>query len=72
MIRPEPSGGPNFYPWATDARYEFHIDNDGDAKADLTSRWPFRDDRTPSPADSFTGLGTFLYNNGPVTSWWCR
>ncbi|MEP6760294.1 MAG: DUF4331 domain-containing protein [Sporichthyaceae bacterium] len=64
----KPAGGPNFYPWATDARYEFHVDNDGDAKADLTYRYTFRDSRTPGPADSFTGLGTFLYNNGQVTS----
>ena len=64
----EPAGGPNFYPWATDARYEIHVDNNGDAKADLTYRWTFRTTRTPSPGDSFTGLGTFLYNNGPVTS----
>ena len=34
----EPAGGPNFYPWATDAQYDFNIDNDGDAKADLTYR----------------------------------
>jgi uncharacterized protein DUF4331 len=64
----EPAGGPNFYPWATDARYEIHIDNNGDAKADLTYRWTFRNSRTPGPADSFSGNGTFLYNNGPVTS----
>src|SRR3954469_9495058 len=32
----EPNGGPNFYPWATDARYDINIDNDGDAKPDLT------------------------------------
>ena len=64
----EPAGGPNYYPFATDARYEFHVDNDGDAKADLTYRYTFRDDRTPRPADSFSGLGTFLYNNGQVTS----
>ena len=26
----EPGGGPNFYPWATDARYDVNIDNDDD------------------------------------------
>jgi hypothetical protein len=31
----EPSGGPNFYPWATDARYNIKIDNDYDAKPDV-------------------------------------
>ena len=64
----EPTGGPNFYPWATDARYDIKIDNDYDAKPDVIYRWTFRDARTPKPSDSFTGNGTFLYNNGPVTS----
>jgi len=66
----EPAGGPNFYPWATDARHDVHIDNDGDARPDITYRWVFTDSRTPGPGpgDSFTGNGTFLYNNGPVTS----
>jgi Domain of unknown function (DUF4331) len=57
----EPNGGPNFYPWATDANYDINIDNDGDAKADLTYRWTFR-------TDDRRGRATFLYNNGPVTS----
>jgi len=64
----EPAGGPNFYPWATDAAYDFHIDNDHDAKADLTYRWVFKDSATPGPEDSFSGNGTFLYNNGQVTT----
>ncbi|GLZ41942.1 hypothetical protein Acsp05_55660 [Actinokineospora sp. NBRC 105648] len=57
----EPNGGPNFYPWATDAHYDINIDNDGDAKADLTYRWTFR-------TDDRRGKNTFLYDNGPVTS----
>jgi hypothetical protein len=64
----EPSGGPNFYPWATDARYDVKIDNDYDARPDVIYRWTFRDARTPMPSDSFTGNGTFLVTNGPVTS----
>ncbi len=64
----EPAGGPNFYPWATDARYKVNIDNDYDAKPDLVYTWKFRTTRTPKASDSFTGNGTFLYNNGPVTS----
>ncbi len=67
----EPGGGPNFYPWATDAHYDINIDNDGDAKADLVYRWTFTTSREPGDGankDSFTGNGTFLYNNGPVTS----
>lgn len=57
----EPDGGPNFYPFATDARYYINIDNDGDGVADARFRWTFQniDDR---------GNSTFLYNNGPVTT----
>ncbi len=64
----EPAGGPNFYPWATDAHYKINIDNDYDAKPDVVYTWKFRTTRTPKASDSFTGNGTFLYNNGPVTS----
>jgi hypothetical protein len=57
----EPNGGPNFYPFATDATYNIHVDNDGNGKPDATFRWKFRTiDRR--------GNDTFLYNNGPVTS----
>jgi hypothetical protein len=57
----EPNGGPNFYPWGEGVHYDFNIDHDGDAKADITYRWTFKnvDNR---------GTDTFLYNNGPVTS----
>jgi hypothetical protein len=57
----EPNGGPNFYPWATGAAYDFNIDNDGDAVADLIYRWEFSTQDT-------RGTDTFLYNNGPVTT----
>lgn len=81
----DPSGGPNFYPWATDAAYDINIDNNGDAKADITYRWTFKDvdtrgttnhgDNTAGHLDSAgkpiapSGVdGTFLYNDGAVTS----
>ena len=55
----EPNGGPNFYPFAENAKYNFNIDNDGDAVADVVYSWQFknhiRDD-----------AGQFLYNTGPV------
>lgn len=56
----EPNGGPTFYPWAEGAHYDINVDSDGDAKPDLTYRWIFQtqDNRE----------GTFLYDNGPVTS----
>jgi hypothetical protein len=57
----EPNGGPNFYPFATDARYNIFVDNNGDAKPDATFRWTFKNiDRR--------GNDTFLYNKGPVNS----
>lgn len=57
----EPNGGPNFFPFATDARYLINVDSDGDAKPDTIFRWTFTnvDNR---------GNSTFLYNNGPVES----
>ena len=64
----EPAGGPNNFPWATDAHYDINIDNNGDAKADLIYRWTFTNSRTPKASDSFSGNGTFLTNNGQVTS----
>ncbi|MFD9736031.1 DUF4331 domain-containing protein [Umezawaea sp. NPDC059074] len=57
----EPNGGPNFYPWATDAHYDINIDNDGDAVPDLTYRLTFK-------TDDKRGTDTFLYNNGVVSS----
>ncbi len=56
----EPNGGPTFYPWAEGAYHDINIDSDGDSEPDLTYRWIFE---TQDGRD-----GTFLYNNGPVTS----
>jgi hypothetical protein len=64
----EAAGGPNFFPWETDARFDVNVDNNGDAKADLIYRWTFKTSRTPKASDSFSGNGTFLTNNGQVTS----
>nr|WP_221381664.1 DUF4331 domain-containing protein [Actinoplanes polyasparticus] len=57
----EPDGGPNFYPFASDAAYRINVDSDGDAKPDAVFRWTFKN------VDK-RGNSTFLYNNGPVTS----
>src|SRR5262252_2559970 len=55
-----PAGGPNFYEFGDDVRYEIHIDNDGDGHADITYRFQFQTKlRDPE---------TFLYNTGPITS----
>ncbi len=56
----EPAGGPNFYSFATDAQYDIHIDNNADAKPDVTFRWTFK--------DHYVSGDTFLAATGPVTS----
>ena len=36
-------GGPNYFDLEDDARYEIHVDNNGDAKEDITFRFAFSD-----------------------------
>jgi hypothetical protein len=58
----DPAGGPNFYPFGADGyRYNIKVDNNGDAKPDITYQWTFTND------DKRAG-NTFLYANGPVNS----
>jgi len=57
----DPAGGPNFYPFATDAHYDININNNGDATAQITYRWTFK-------TEDKRGTSTILYNNGPVNS----
>lgn len=57
----EPNGGPNFYPFAEDARYNILVDNVGDAKPHVQYTWTFKNNYRD---DS----GQFLYNTGPVKS----
>jgi hypothetical protein len=64
----EPGGGPNFYPWDDKARYEIHVDNNGDAFPDITYRWLFKDVDNRGTAERGAQDGTFLYNDGPVSS----
>ncbi len=52
--------GPNFYKFDDDAVYEIHIDNDGDAKENITYQFRFRTE--------VRNQNTFLYNTGQVTS----
>ena len=56
----EPAGGPNFYAWDDGVRYDINIDNDADARPDITYRWVFK--------DHYRNPNTFLYNTGQVTS----
>lgn len=54
----EPAGGPNFHSFSNSGVYEIHIDNNGDAKEDVTYQFTFR--------RSVRNASTFLYNTGPV------
>jgi len=55
-----PPGGPNFYSFDDNAQYDINIDNNGDAKPDITYRYTFK---------TTVGDGnTFLYNTGPIKS----
>ena len=56
----EPAGGPNFYEFGDDVRYEIHVDNNGDGQPDVTYRFQFQT-RLRNP-------DTFLYNTGPILS----
>lgn len=38
----DPQGGPNFYQFDQNALYEIHIDNNGDAKEDITFQFRFK------------------------------
>src|SRR5438128_10060288 len=53
-------GGPNFGHFSDNVLYEIHIDNNADAKEDITYQFRFR-------TDTRNG-NTFLYNTGQVTS----
>ncbi|MFG2978875.1 DUF4331 domain-containing protein [Streptomyces sp. NPDC048331] len=57
----EPNGGPNFYAFGDDLRYNIKVDNDGDGNSDVTYTWRFRN----SYRDA---ANQFLYNTGQVTS----
>ena len=55
-----PAGGPNFFEFGDDVLYSIYIDNDGDARPDITYQFRFSSQlRNPE---------TFLYNTGPINS----
>src|SRR5918994_3015960 len=54
------AAGPNFYKFGEDVLYEINVDNDGDARDDLSFQFRFQN-RTNNG-------NTFLYNTGPITS----
>ena len=56
----KPDGGPNFYEFGDDVRYEIHIANSGTGKPDVTYQFKFKTlIRNPK---------TFLYNTGPISN----
>jgi hypothetical protein len=56
----DPPGGPNFYEFGDDVRYEINVSNAGKAAADLTFRFEF--------TTTLQNQNTFLYNTGPIAS----
>ena len=54
-----PAGGPNFYEFGDQVLYRINVDNDGDARPDVTYEFRF-DTKVRNPE-------TFLYNTGPIT-----
>ena len=56
----QPNGGPNFYEFGDDVRYEIHVSNRGTGESDIIYRFRFR---TEVRNDN-----TFLYNTGPINA----
>ncbi len=61
----QPGGGPNFHPFDDAVRYQIHIDNTGDGKDDVTYTFRFK---TQPAVRARSGVSSFLYNNGPITT----
>ena len=55
-----PAGGPNFFEFGDDVLYSIYIDNDGDARPDITYQFRF--------SSQLRNPNTFLYNTGPINS----
>lgn len=69
----DPFGGPNYFPLDPMARYEIHIDNNGDGKEDLTFRFQFTNTLPNSNTGLAVGVGSSqvavpLQNIGPVSA----
>ncbi|HZT96420.1 MAG TPA: DUF4331 domain-containing protein [Chloroflexota bacterium] len=53
-----PAGGPNFFEFGHDVAYYIYVDNDGDAKPDITYEFRFE--------TKIRDANTFLYNTGQI------
>ncbi len=64
-------GGPNYFPLDDKARYEIHIDNNGDAREDLTFQFDFRQRLSRNGLVQFQvgdkNVGSVLRNVGAIT-----
>ena len=56
----DPAGGPNYYKFDPTVVYALHVDNDGDAKEDVSYEFRFK--------TTVTNPNTFLYNTGQIGS----
>ena len=54
----DPAGGPNYYKFDPTVLYELKVDNNGDAKEDVTYQFRFK--------TMVSNPNTFLYNTGPI------
>ncbi len=64
----DPQGGPNFFMFNPNALYEIHIDNNGDAREDLTFQFKFKN-TSKDAALMVGGKSTKipLINSGPIS-----
>ena len=64
----DPQGGPNFNQFEQNALYEVHIDNNGDAKEDLTFQFRFKNTFKPGALPiGDKQVEAALINLGPIT-----
>src|SRR5688572_2378259 len=56
----DPAGGPNFFKFDPTVVYALHVDNDRDAKEDVSYEFRFK--------TTVTNPNTFLYNTGRIGS----
>jgi hypothetical protein len=55
-----PEGGPNYFEWDDNVRYDIYVDNDGDARPEITY--------TLESQTASGDMNSFLYNTGPITT----
>jgi len=60
----EPSGGPNFYQFGDDVRYEIHVDNTGDGVPNITYRFAFQ----TNTVNDFGIFGMANFNDDGIIS----